>query len=676
MKGSLRTVLPFTAIGVAVLIAVLVLTLSFMDWNAFKGPVQRAVSAHFGRAVTIGGPLEVHLWSRTPQVTLSDLTIGGPPWESSRPVAKVRHVEIELELMPLLRGQLVLRRLELTDPDIYLHQEMSGRANWTFENEAPSGARAAPPPRVPALQSLVIKSGKLVLIDELRRLDAKGTLEAAETPAAGDAQPFHIEGKGTINHKPFRLTIAGGPLRTLTPQQPYPFALTIDAGDNHIQAHGRVLKPFDLGALELQVEARGRDLAELYYLTQITLPNSPPYDLRAHIARDGSHVALRQLAGSFGGSDLAGSVDIDASTKRPVVHADLVSRRLLLKDFVAVTGNEAQGTSLGASQVDAAGRPPTARRSASAAAPLFFPTAKLQAERLRAIDADVQFHADALDAGTVPFTQVNLHAQLEGGELRLAPLRFGMAQGQLAANVRLDANVSPPTVHAELRASDVQLSQFKGKQSAAPPVDGIVDARAVVDGRGDSVHEVMSSASGRFTAVIPSGDIRSALPELTGVDVAKGVGLLLKGPGDRAPIRCGVAQFALEDGTAHAQELVFDTQNVLITGSGRVYLGPEKLDLDIEGRPKQVRVARLRAPVEIRGELLRPSFRLETGHVLKQGAIATALGALLTPLAAVVAFVDPGLAKNQNCRQLLAQAEQPATGDPAPGEAPAARNQH
>jgi hypothetical protein len=68
-------------------------------------------------------------------------------------------------------------------------------------------------------------------------------------------------------------------------------------------------------------------------------------------------------------------------------------------------------------------------------------------------------------------------------------------------------------------------------------------------------------------------------------------------------------------------------------------------------------VVRLRAPVEIRGQLLKPTVRLETGHLLKQGAIGATLGTLLTPPAAILAFVDPGLAKDQDCVRMLAQAQ-------------------
>jgi hypothetical protein len=268
----------------------------------------------------------------------------------------------------------------------------------------------------------------------------------------------------------------------------------------------------------------------------------------------------------------------------------------------------------------------------------------------------------------VPFTQLLLHARLEDGVLTLEPLRVDLAQGHLATAFHIDARSSPPKVRAELRAGDIQLSQFKAKAAhGEPPLDGVLDARAVLEGTGDSVHAVMSDATGQVTVIVPGGDVRAAFAELTGVDVARGIGLLIQKPNDKAPIRCGVAQFDLETGTAHAEDLLIDTQDVLIKGLGQINLGSEKLDLTIQGQPKKIRLFRVRSPIEIRGELLKPSFRLKPGKLIAQGAAGAVLGTLLTPVAAIFAFVDPGLAKNQDCAQLLAQAQQRQPVQPAPG---------
>ncbi|MBV8144975.1 MAG: AsmA family protein, partial [Gammaproteobacteria bacterium] len=189
--------------SVVVVLLALLLGLTFMDWNLLKGPITRTLSARFGREVTIAGPLQAHLWSRHPTVVVNGLTIGGPPWERDRPVAKVERLQIQLEpLRSLAKAALILGRVELVHPEIYLHGEKSGRANWTFENRAPTKERASPPPTLPALHDLVIESGKLTLLDELRRLKVQGTVQAGEAASSENGKPFRIEANGTINDEP------------------------------------------------------------------------------------------------------------------------------------------------------------------------------------------------------------------------------------------------------------------------------------------------------------------------------------------------------------------------------------------------------------------------------------------------------------------------------------------
>lgn len=672
MSSNSRRVLLYAGFGFAALIVLLLLALTFMDWSRLKAPIEHIASASLGRTVAISGPLEVRLWSRSPTVTISGLEIGNPPWEAGRPMATIERVQIQLELSALLRGHLILRHVELIHPVLYLHQDKSGRANWSFENQAPSKARAARPLSLPAMRDLVIESGTLIVVDELRRLKLEGTVQARQEASDADPRPLRIKGQGTINDGPFKLDIAGGPLLALTPEQPYPFSLAITAGENEIQAEGKVLKPFDLAGIELEAEAHGRDLAQLYYLTQIALPNSPPYRVKARIVRHGYRVAVRDINGLWGASDVSGSVDIDASTKRPSVKAQLLSEHLYLKDFAAVTGSKAEAMPISRDTGQARGSHPQA--SASPDSGELFPDAHLQTQRLRAIDADLSFRATSVEAGNTPVRQLALQLKLADGILGMEPLQFEMSQGRITSNIQIDTNAAIPKVRIESRASGIRLAQFKGA-AAIPPLDGLLEARAVLEGTGDSVHSFMSDANGTVTFVVPNGDIRSAFAELAGVDVAKGVGLLVKGD-ERMPLRCGVAQFDLEGGTAHAKDLVLDTQKVLLTGRGQIYLGPEKLDLTIQGQPKEPRLLRLRAPVEVRGRLLKPTFKLEAGHLLKQGGVAAVLGAVLTPLGAVLAFVDPGLAKDQNCAQLIADAQQRETSathapaaQPGPGGA-------
>jgi len=58
----------------------------------------------------------------------------------------------------------------------------------------------------------------------------------------------------------------------------------------------------------------------------------------------------------------------------------------------------------------------------------------------------------------------------------------------------------------------------------------------------------------------------------------------------------------------------------------------------------------------VQGDLRHPSFKVDAKKPAAQAAGAVVLGTLLTPVAALLAFVDPGLAKDANCAGLLAEA--------------------
>ena len=649
----------------AVLLLVIAVVLYFFDWNWLKHPFERLASARAGRSVRIAGNLRGHVWSRTPSFTVEGLEIGNPAWDAARPMAEVDRLSIELELSQLLRGNLVLRSVELDRPQLYLHRERSGRANWTFENTAPADSAADHPTKIPAIRNLTIDAGTLEVLDEIRHLNLKGTVVAHDSATAKESKPFQVKTKGTINAKPFKASIEGGALLGLTPGTPYPFTLAITAGSNEIEASGRVLKPFDLGALELTVSLRGQDMAELYYLTQLALPNSPSYALQAHVERDGMKVAVTNITGKYGKSDLGGRIDIDASRKRPVLRANLVSKHLFMDDFAALTGAKPDNSGKSLDEHAPAVPQKKAEHAPPAPAERLFPDAQLQVDRLRAMDADVSFRATAIEAGKVPLKEVSLRALLKGGQLSIDPLKFVMPQGEVTASVHIDARSATPVVHIDGRTADIQLDQLKGKGGGAAPLTGLLEARAVIDGKGDSVHALMAAADGTFTMVVPQGEIRAALPELTGIDVPEGVLLLLGKSNDRAEVRCGVVHFKVTDGVANADHVVIDTKDVLINGGGNINLGTEALNLTVQGHPKKIRLVRLRSPIELRGTLSAPAIRLEPASLAKQGGVAVALGVLVTPLAAILTFVDPGLAKNQNCAELLASAEA-EVAEPAP----------
>ena len=157
----------------------------------------------------------------------------------------------------------------------------------------------------------------------------------------------------------------------------------------------------------------------------------------------------------------------------------------------------------------------------------------------------------------------------------------------------------------------------------------------------------------------PCPDPEEALAELTGINVVKGLGLLLSKDESNVNVRCAVADFSVKNGHATANTLVFDTDDVLITGSGGVNLGDETYDLSMKGQPKEPRLVRVRAPITVQGHLRAPRIGVKTENAIGQGGIGAALATLLSPLAAILPFIDAGRADDADCGALMAQAKAP-----------------
>ncbi len=136
----------------------------------------------------------------------------------------------------------------------------------------------------------------------------------------------------------------------------------------------------------------------------------------------------------------------------------------------------------------------------------------------------------------------------------------------------------------------------------------------------------------------------------------KGLGLLITKDQSETDIRCGIIDFKDQKGSLNTTTVYVDTSNVLVTGRGKIDLDDERVDLALQGNPKKVRFLRLRSPIELGGTLLHPTVGLQASKLATQAGVAAVLGVFLTPAAAALAFIDPGLGKDKDCSTVLAQA--------------------
>lgn len=632
-RSVLRPLTRTRAIVFGALAASMVVLAVLFQWNWLRGPVERLVAWQTGRSFDIAGDLDVDL-GRVTTIRADALRFGNADWSPSRTMASADHAELDVRLWPLLSGEIRLEAIRLTRPRLRLEFGPDGRGNWIFgEREGESRVRYT---------GLWVDEGRLVFLDPRRRTDFDIALDSVST---GDtsASPVDLKGKGRWAGNAF--TIVGrveSPLALRQTDRPYRIDLRATAGPTRAHARGTLLDPFRLRDFDLRLRLAGQDMEDLFPLIGIATPPTPPYRLDGRFSHDGDTWRYDDFTGLVGDSDLGGSAAVTVGRKRPLLEAHLVSKRLDFDDLAGFVGAPPQ-----TGGEEAANAEQRAEAAALAADARVLPDTPYDLTKLRAMDADVRWKAHRINAPALPIEDMDAHLLLEAGLLRLEPLNFGVAEGDIRSTVRMDARSEVIRTKADIAVRGLDLGELFPTAQLTQSAVGRVGGNASLAGTGNSVAGILGTADGEVMLGMGRGQVSNLLMELAGLDIAEALKFLLTK--DRTvAVRCAFGDFAVENGVMQARTLAFDTTDTIIVGKGKVSLRDETLDLELRPRPKDRSILALRSPLVVDGTFKDPSFRPDFKRLGLRGATALALGSIAPP-AALLATIEPGPGEDSAC---------------------------
>jgi uncharacterized protein involved in outer membrane biogenesis len=606
VSHSLRRGLVWAGLALFALATLVVLAGLALDAGYLRAPLLKVLAAHLDRPIRVDGTLRLHVFSRNPRLVAERVTIGSPTWTPGGNLAEVGKITVVFAT-PRLGKELIVDRLQIEHATLHAFRDATGHANWQLKNPD----RNAPGALI-VIRSLSMMDAHVLLDDAQKHRHFDGTVSAHDANTPPQAPPLRIEGKGNLNGRPVNFELTGDPLLIASRAQHYAFSFSERSSGSQLAAKGFLHHAFDLHVYDATFEASGDDLRDMQYLTGAKLIDTGAYHLKGSMARRGYTSSFTNLLVKSGQSDLHGSVSIDSGRGQFNVDGDLESQYLRLADL----GSRASGRDP---------ELPSKQLLLSRAAP--DPTVLLRGR------AAVQFRARQVEAGHIVLNTLAVKLTNDHGALTIRPLSAEVLGGKLSGEIKIDARKEIPTEHLEVRIDDMQLALFPRKKPAPPAIEGSLAVRISLTGRGKSLHDAAASADGTVVASLPGGMVRDSLAELTGIDL-RGLGLLLAKDKKEVPVRCGIANFQVHDGTLTAKNLVLDTAPVLIAGEGFIRLESETLDLILRGYPKQVRFFQLRSPIVIAGTLKSPSIGIQA-HDSK------------------LVLMDPGKAKDADCESLL-----------------------
>ncbi|WP_447889881.1 AsmA family protein [Pseudomonas hormoni] len=668
----------WTFASLVVLLAILVLIIVFFDWNRIKPTINSKVSEELHRPFAINGNLAVvwqreldeggwRAWVPWPHVVAEDLSLGNPEWSKQPQMVTLKRVELRLSPLALLAQRVAIPRIDLTEPNADLQRLADGRANWTFKFD-PKDPNAEPSNWVVDIGAIGFDKGHVTLDDQSLKtqLDLivdplgkpipfgeivgdKAAKTALEKGAAPQDYAFALKVKGQYHGQKLAGDgKVGGLLALQDSARPFPLQAQVKIADTSVELAGTLTDPLNLGALDLRLKLAGSSLGNLYPLTGVTLPDTPPYATDGHLIAKlheagGAVFRYEAFNGKIGESDIHGSLAYVASEPRPKLSGSLLSNQLLFADLAPLIGADSN-----AKQKARGGE-------SKQPADKVLPVEEFKTERWRDMDADVEFTGKRIvHSEKLPFNDLYTHLVLTDGVLSLEPLRFGVAGGKLDAQIRLNGRTEPLEGNAKLTARGFKLKQLFPTFEPMKTSFGELNGDADINGRGNSVAKLLGSANGNLKMLINDGAISRELMELAGLNVGNYV--VGKIFGDKeVKINCAAADFDIKTGLATTRLFVFDTENAIIYIDGTANMATEQLDLTVTPESKGWRLISLRSPLYVRGKFIKPDAGVKAVPLMLRGAGMVALGVIAAPAAGLLALVAPSGGEPNQCAPLLQQ---------------------
>jgi AsmA protein len=140
--------------GFVALIAILLLAVRlFVDPNNYKDRIAAAVKNSTGRELVLSGPIKLSVFPWI-GLQIGPASLGNPAGFGAEPFAAVRHVVFRVRLLPLLRKEVQIGRIEIDGLDLRLRKNAAGRANWQDFGGKSAAPQPSPGPSSQAMPDL------------------------------------------------------------------------------------------------------------------------------------------------------------------------------------------------------------------------------------------------------------------------------------------------------------------------------------------------------------------------------------------------------------------------------------------------------------------------------------------------------------------------------------------
>ncbi len=166
-------------------IAVVISYARLSEFGDLRKELMQSITQSYAGRLSVSGPVELQA-TFPPSVAIQGVKIKNATWGSRKDMMTAKTVVAEIDLLPLLRGEMALPRLRMIGVDIVVERRADGKTNWDELNDFETAAGPAGPAGFPVVfpqiagATVSVAGGSLTIVNPTATASTTVSLGGAE----------------------------------------------------------------------------------------------------------------------------------------------------------------------------------------------------------------------------------------------------------------------------------------------------------------------------------------------------------------------------------------------------------------------------------------------------------------------------------------------------------------
>lgn len=498
-------------IGLGVVVVLLigaVVALPFfipVDW--VKEQAQTKASQATGRQLTIAGDVSLSVFPNV-RIEANDVHFANEPGSPVTDMVSLSKLALDVQLMPLLSGDLVVDEFVLIDPVIYLEGQPDGSGNWQFTPEPGAEGTASDGSQTEGtadsggsglanltLGDVRIENGQVTFVDGKsgETTVVSGINMVLSLPDL--ASPFNGEGSFTFKEKTLKLATSLASPKALMDGGSSDATVIIESEPLNVSFNGSVAQA---GAVTGKVDLSIPSLSGLaLWMEQPLDPASPAPEtiqVSGTLDMNGDNIAFNGAEVTIDELKARGDIAVNLGGDRPSITANLQSDMLDLNPYLP---QPEEGTGDAGGSSDGGGETSDGGDSLAQG----WSDEEIDFSGLDAANADLTFDLAGLKVQAIEIGRSRLHIVVNNGSATVDLLEAALYGGNGTAHVVVDRSGSQPAIAKTFSATGIQAEPLLAAAAGFDKLSGTADLNIDVTATGISQRQFVENlfGNGAFT---------------------------------------------------------------------------------------------------------------------------------------------------------------------------------